>query len=231
MGTKPAIVVSMRILLAASALAFAAGDARAQYDPIDRTNPGIFRSSWGLQFAVPSPSTQCGRHGVADRTTDFVMRASANCGGPPDYKSDRTPEDITVHFTADWNRSDEVGPTDEETVYIPPIRREIARLGCTPKNPTYRARFRELPRIAGLPAFECRVTRIGDATNEPWVIGLDLYRGSRSDFDPSRPPYPIVDYDFLIVYPPHRAEEAERIYRQIVASIRLLPRTNPIIPY
>jgi hypothetical protein len=216
--------------LAALAFAFAAGEARAQYDPVDRTNPGSF-FGWWLSFAVPSPSTQCGRHGHFDRTTVFVMRANANCGAPPNYTSDRTPDDIILRFTADWNRSDEVGPTDEETVYIPPIRREIARLGCMPKDPSYRARIRELPRVAGLPAFECRVTRTSESAGAPWVIGLNLYRGSRSDRDPSRPPYPVIDYVFDIVYPKHRAAEAEHIYRQIAASIRFLPQTNPIIPY
>jgi hypothetical protein len=216
--------------LAALALAFAAGEARAQYDPVDRTNPGSFYG-WWLSFAVPSPSTQCGRHGHFDRTTVFVMRANANCGAPPNYTSDRTPDDIILRFTADWNRSDEVGPTDEETVYIPPIRREIARLICTPGNPNIRVGFRELPRIAGLPAFECRVTRVAEADGGPWAIGLILFRGSRSDLDPSRPPYPKVDYRLSVVFPKHRAAEAEDIYRQIAASIRVLPQTNPIIPY
>jgi len=217
--------------LAALALAFAAGEARAQYDPVDRTNPGFFRSWWGLGFAVPSPGTHCGRHGVADRTTQFVMRANALCGGPLGRARDITAEDIVVRFTADWNRSDEVGSTDDETVYIPPIRREIARLICTPGNPNIRVGFRELPRIAGLPAFECRVTRVAEADGGPWAIGLILFRGSRSDLDPSRPPYPKVDYRLSVVFPKHRAAEAEHIYRQIAASIRVLPQTNPIIPY
>lgn len=229
MGAKSAIAGACRAWLAALALAFVAGDARAQYDPVDRTNPGSF-DGWWLRFAVPSPSTQCGRHGHFDRTTEFVMRANAICAAPPDFKHDRTPDDIILRFTADWNRSDAVGPTDEETVYIPPIRREIARLGCMPRDPSYRARFRELPRIAGLPAFECRVARTPNAGDKPWVIGLNLYRGSRSDLDPSRPPYPVIDYAFDIIYPKHRAEDAERIYRQITASIRLFPERQPIVP-
>jgi hypothetical protein len=208
--------------LAAMVLAFAAGGARAQYDPVDRTNPGTFEG-WWLRFAVPSPSTQCGRHGHMDRTTTFVMRANAFCGAPPDYKSDRTPDDIILRFTADWNRSDMVGPTDEETVYIPPIRREIARLRCSPVDPRVRARFRELPRIAGLPAFECKIATSDDMADDQWAIGLDLFRGSRSDREPTKPPYPVVDYSFDILFPKHRMAEVERIYRQIVESIRLVP--------
>ncbi|MCM0021324.1 MAG: hypothetical protein NBV67_15140 [Tagaea sp.] len=160
-----------------------------------------------------------------DRTTQFVMRANVVCGAPPDYKHDRSPDDVVVRFTADWNRSDMVGPIGEETFHIPPIRREIARSRCMPNDPRIRARFRELPRIAGLPAFECRVDGSSKTGDEPWSIGLSLYRGSRRDLDQSRPPYPVIDYVFDITYPKHRAAEAEEIYRRIVASIRLLPET------
>ncbi len=220
------------IALGATVLALLSGvtPAAAQYDPVDRTNPGRFQSWWGVTFDVPAPATQCGRHGPADRTTIFIMRADAICPAPGRWSGDIKPDDIVVRFRADWNRTDDPGPDDDEP-RLPPIRREIALDKCRTSRPDIRLQFRELPRVAGLPAFECRSAELEGSRVIKQAIGLTLFRGNRQQWDATRPPYPEVDYELDIEIPIGREDDAARIYDAIRRSLRLVPRTNPIIPF
>ncbi len=208
-----------------------ASPAIAQLDPVDRTNPGRFQSWWGVTFDVPAPATQCGRYGAADRTTVFVMRADAICSAPGRWGGDIKPDDIVVRFRADWNRTEGLDSDDDDKPRLPPIRREIAVDRCRTSRPDIRMKFRELPRVAGLPAFECRSTKLEGSRVIKQAIGLTLFRGNRQQWDAQRPPYPEVDYELDIEIPVGREDDAERIYDTIRRSLRLIPRTNPIIPY
>lgn len=172
--------------------------------------PAYFSERWGIRFELPKPNVWCGTSGAADRGGYIVLRADADC------RRDLEKTDIAIRVTVRWNTS---GIDDD----LPPIREVIARARCgSPWSPAFGVRA--LPRVAGLPAFECMNPNAEPETQqESMGIYVILFRGDKSRGRRGVLPYPDVEYHFAITAPSERAAEARAIMTNLLRRVELRP--------
>lgn len=177
----------------------------------DVVNASVYFSDrWGIRFDLPRPNVWCGTSGATDRGGVIVLRADADCG------SAGRREDIYIYVRVRWNTS---GIDDD----LPPIREMIARAHCEARaksDPTFRA----LPRIAGLPAFECFGDKAARGPHEGLFLSrVILFRGDKSGGQLGEPPYPMIEYFLEVIAPPERAGEARALLSRVLETVRLRP--------
>lgn len=177
-------------------------------DVVDATF--YFSERWGIRFKLPKPNLWCGTAGAMDRGGTIVLNSGASCA------DDSNRDEIILSVRPRWNVS---GVEDD----LPPVREAIARAHCgaRPRNdPT----FRILPRVAGLPAFECSGDKAARGPHEGlFGITVILFRGDKSDGRPGKAPYPKVEYHLHITAPHERAAEARAIMSDLLRRVQLRP--------
>lgn len=177
---------------------------------------------WGFELRLPQPNRVCDIYDLTVRRTFVIFGTASTCRR--DATSLDPPDGAVVlelvpgyEPTADVDR---MAAEFADLGHVPPIRREIARRWCARAVPRVEARFRELGRVAGLPAFECRGSSWRDDLPTGTWIAVTLFRGTRQAGDP---PYPRYRYRLSLTIPRGREEEAERLLANVLADMRLLP--------
>jgi hypothetical protein len=177
----------------------------------DVVDAPIYHSErWGIRIVLPKPNVWCGTSGSTDRGGTIVFRADANC------ESGSARSDLVFHVRPRFN----VSGIDDD---VPPIREVIARhrCGAPAKNDPS---FRVLPRVAGLPAFECfGYSAARGPHRELFELSVILLRGDKSKGYPGRPPYPSVEYELSITTAPEREAEARALMAWMLERVTLRP--------
>lgn len=175
---------------------------------------------WGIELRLPRPNALCELFDLTVYQAFVVLGEGARC-----WNSDgsRRAHDDRIVLSLAFGLEPSADPIAMETEfedlgYVPPIRREIARRWCARAEARVETRFRELGRVAGLPAFECRgILWQNEARVGNWVTAT-LFRGVQPV---DEPPYPRVRYKISLSGPMGREEEVERTMRLIVEGVRL----------
>ncbi len=164
---------------------------------------------WGIRIPLPAPNVLCGTAGQTDRGASAYLFVDDIdlCGSGGRF------DDILLRVSIRSNLSG----FEEFRTPPPPIRREIAKDNCGVKSDNDPS-FKELPRVAGLPAFLCHGDKAARGPYEGLVAWTAyLFRGRRDEG------YPEVDYTISVSAPPARAAEARAALEWILARIRLRP--------
>ena len=178
---------------------------------------------WGIELRLPRPNTLCELFDLTVYQAFAVLEEGARC-----WNSDGSMRslDDKIVLSLDFGFEPSADPVAmeidfEDLGYVPPIRREIARRWCARAAPRIEAKFRELGRVAGRPAFECRGLLWRDERHVGSRIAVTLFRGSQPT---GEPPYPKYRYVLSIASPPGQEEKAESLMREILSEVRLLPK-------